>query len=155
MKCMDRILQYRAGTPDHGLAFDSKKSIVLYATVDASYEWYDDRKTHSACNLHIGRQSASFLSRSKEQTVTADSSTVAELITAHLATKEILWFGILLVELGYPQLYPTILQEGNMSTICIRTVTHRKLNLLIFGITWFVDRSKKIILKWFIYPLIY
>ena len=87
--------------------------------MDASYGSHDDRKSLSACTLHIGRDSGSFLSRSKKQTITADSSTVAEFIAAHLATKEIMWARTLLAELGYPQINPTILYEDNMSTIAM------------------------------------
>ena len=65
--------------------------VVLYATVDASYGTHDDRKSHSGCTLHIGEGSGAFLSRCKKQTVTADSSTVAEFIATHLAAKEIMW----------------------------------------------------------------
>ena len=119
MKAVDRVLQYIASTPEHGLVFSSTEGVVLYGTVDASYGNHEDRKSHSGCTLHIGRNSGAFLSRSKKQTVTADSSTVAELIAAHLATKEIMWARSMLAELGYPQLNPTILQEDNMSTIHI------------------------------------
>ena len=55
----------------------------------------------------------------KKQTVTADSSTVAEFITTHLVAKEIMWANALLGEMGHPQLEPTILDEDNMSTIAM------------------------------------
>ena len=119
MIAMDRILQNLASTPDLGLTFSSTEGVVLYATVDASYGNHDDRKSHSGCTLHIGRNSGSFLTRSKKQTITADSSTVAEFIAAHLATKEIMWARSMLAELGYPQLDPTILYDDNMSTIAM------------------------------------
>ena len=63
---------------------------MLYATVDTSYGTYDDRKSHSGCTLHIGEGSGAFTSRSKKQTVAADSSTVAEFIATHLVCKEIM-----------------------------------------------------------------
>ena len=119
MHAMDRVLEYLASTPDLGLTFSSKEGVVLYATVDSSYGNHEDRKSHSGCTLHIGKNSGSFLTRSKKQTITADSSTVAEFIAAHLATKEIMWARALLAELGYPQLNPTILYEDNMSTIAM------------------------------------
>jgi hypothetical protein len=119
MKAIDRVLQYIAGTPDHGLVFFSDEGVVLYCTVDASYGNHADRKSHSGCTLHIGRNSSAFLSRSKKQSITADSSTVAELIATHLASKEIMWARSLLAEMGYLQVSPTILQEDNMSTIHI------------------------------------
>ncbi len=53
------------------------------------------------CTLHIGKISGSFLTRSKKQTVTADSSTVAELIAAFTVIKEIMWARSLLTEIGY------------------------------------------------------
>eukprot|EP01031_Cornospumella_fuschlensis_P031801 gene31801-38441_t len=117
MIAVDRILQYVAGTPTLGLTFQSSEGIKLYATVDASYGNHTDRKSHTGVTLHIGRTSGSFLSRSKKQTITADSSTVAEFVATHVAAKEIMWVRSLLSELGYPQVGPTILFEDNKSTI--------------------------------------
>ena len=68
----------------------------LYATVDASYGTHNDHKSHSGCTLHIGVGSGTFLSRSKKQTVTADSSTVAVFFATHLVAKEIMWARALL-----------------------------------------------------------
>ena len=59
------------------------------------------------------------MTRSKKQTITADSSTVAEFIAANSATKEIMWARSMLAELGYPQVNPTILCEDSMSTIAM------------------------------------
>lgn len=116
---VNRIFLYLAGTPSLGITLHSGEGIVLYATVDASYGNHIDRKSHTGCTLHIGRRSGSFLTRSKKQTVTADSSTIAELIAAFTVTKEIMWARSLLAEIGYPQLEPTIIYEDNMSTIAM------------------------------------
>jgi ribosomal protein L30/L7E len=112
-----RILKYLVGTRELGLCFHSKEGIVLYGTVDASYGMHADRKSHTGITLHIGEDSGSFLTRSKKQTVLADSSTVAEYIAAHSAAKEVQWARSLLEELGYKQLEPTVLYEDNKSTI--------------------------------------
>jgi hypothetical protein len=114
-----RIFLYLAGTRSLGLCFHSGEGIVLYATVDASYANHLDRKSHTGCTLHIGKTSGSFHSRSKKQTITADSSTVAEFIAAHFAAKEIMWARSFLAELGFPQSTPTILFEDNKSTIAM------------------------------------
>jgi hypothetical protein len=114
-----RILQYVNNTRDLGLKLFSGEGIVLYATVDASYACHTDLKSHTGCTLHLGRTSGSIFSLSKKQTVTADSSTVAELIAAHLAAHEIMWARNFLSELGYPQNNPTTLFEDNMSTISL------------------------------------
>jgi hypothetical protein len=74
------------------------------------------------CELSVIPVSPSYrffasLTKSKKQTVTADSSTIAELIAAFLASKEIAWARSMLTELGYQQDHPTILHEDNQSTI--------------------------------------
>jgi hypothetical protein len=117
METVDRIIHYLVGTSSLGLHLHSHEGIVLSATVDASYASHSDRKSHSGFTLHIGSSSGSFLSKSKKQTVTADSSTIAELIAAFLASKEIAWACSILQELGYQQNTPTVLYEDNKSTI--------------------------------------
>ena len=119
MARIDRICHYIAGTPHLGLTLGSIEGVRLYATVDASYGTHDDRKSHSGCTLHIGKQSGAFISRSKKQTVMADSSTVAEFMATHLAAKEIIWSRNILEEMGYKQEQPTILAEDNQSTIAM------------------------------------
>ena len=114
---LDRLLEYLVHTPDLGLVLGGHGVVILYATVDASYGTHADRKSHTGCTLHIRVGSGAFLSRSKKQTVTADSSTVAEFIATHLASKEVMWARALLSEMGHPQLQPTVLGEDNMSTI--------------------------------------
>ena len=119
MVTLDRVLDYLVNTPDLGLVLGGHGGVVLYATVDASYGTHEDRKSHSGCTLHIGEGSGAFLSRCKKQTVTADSSTVAEFIATHLAAKEIMWARSILQEMGYTQDNPTVLGEDNMSTIAM------------------------------------
>jgi hypothetical protein len=119
MKGVIRILQYIVHTSHLGLRLHSGEGIVLYATVDASYACHSDLKSHTGCTLHIGRSSGAIYSLSKKQTVTADSSTVAELIAAHLAAHEIMWARNFLSELGFHQTDPTTLFEDNLSTITI------------------------------------
>eukprot|EP00607_Mallomonas_marina_P008932 CAMPEP_0182421592 /NCGR_PEP_ID=MMETSP1167-20130531/6995_1 /TAXON_ID=2988 /ORGANISM="Mallomonas Sp, Strain CCMP3275" /LENGTH=545 /DNA_ID=CAMNT_0024598843 /DNA_START=210 /DNA_END=1847 /DNA_ORIENTATION=+ len=119
MKTLDRILQYVATQPKDGIILKSAEGVKLYATVDASYGTHADRKSHTAVTCHIGKTSGAFIWRSKKQTVTADSSTVAEFIATHTAAQEIMWTRSILAELGYPQEGPTLLQEDNQSTIAM------------------------------------
>jgi hypothetical protein len=112
-------LQYVNNTRTLGLRLHSGEGVVLYATVDASYACHSDLKSHTGCTLHLGRNSGSVFSLSKKQTITAGSSTVAELIAAHLAAHEIMWARNFLSELSYPQHNPTTLFEDNMSTISL------------------------------------
>jgi hypothetical protein len=116
-EAIQRVLYYIVGSRDLGLLFHSGEGIKLYATVDASYATHNDLKSHTGCTLHIGRNSASFRSLTKKQSVMADSSTVAEYIGAHVAAKEILWARNFLFELGFEQQEATTLFEDNQSTI--------------------------------------
>jgi hypothetical protein len=117
MTTINHLLQYCIGTPEMGLTFTSANDITLYASVDASYGNHDDRRSHTGCTLHLGATSGAFISRSRKQTVTADSSTVAEFIACHTAAQEIMWARSMLTELGYPQNHPTVMYEDNKSTI--------------------------------------
>ena len=117
LTAINRVLLYVIGTKHLGLKLFSDEGVKLYATVDAAYACHPDSKSHSGCTLHIGRNSGSIVSMSKKQTVTADSSTVAEFVATHCVTKEIMWARSFLASVGYPQSEPTILYEDNMSTI--------------------------------------
>ncbi len=114
-----RIMAYVAGTRHLGLVFHSGEGIKLYATVDASYACHTDLKSHTGVTLHIGKNSGSVFSLTQKQSITADSSTVAEFIGCHLAAKQILWARNLLEELGFPQDLPTTMFEDNKSTIVL------------------------------------
>lgn len=121
MDAVDRVLQYIAGTAHYRYNLHSGEGIVLYATADASYACHTDLKSHTGCTLHIGQSSASVQSISKKQSITADSSTVAEFIAAHTCAKEIMWARNFLEELGFKQLEPTILYQDNQPAISLMT----------------------------------
>ena len=114
---VERILRYVAHTKDLGLSFHSGEGILLCATSDASYASHIDCKSHSGITLHLGRYSGSFHSVSKKQSITALSSTEAEFVATTEAAKEIIWARLLLYDLGFPQIEPTVLYEDNQSTI--------------------------------------
>jgi hypothetical protein len=111
---INRVLLYVAGTREKGLKLCSEDGITLYATVDASYACHPDFKSHSGCTLHIGRHSGAITALSKKQTVTADSSTVAEFVATHTVTREIMWARSFLASVGYPQTLPLF----SMKIIC-------------------------------------
>ena len=90
LNAINRVLYYIAGTYELGLKLYSNEGVRLYATVDASYACHDDSKSHTGCTLHIGRTSGSIITVSKKQSVTADSSTIAEFVATHVVCKEIM-----------------------------------------------------------------
>ena len=68
---------------------------------------------------HIGEGDGAFLARSKKETVTADSPTVAEFIATHLASKEIMWSRTPLEENGPSAAGAYYLGEDDMSIIAM------------------------------------
>jgi hypothetical protein len=117
----DRILHYLAGTVDLTMRYNksSTLSLSLTAYADASYNVHPDSKSHTGFLVCIGDTSAPLIYGCKKQSITADSSTVAELIAAHSVTKELQWSLNMLTELGFSlPITPTLFQD-NMSTIKI------------------------------------
>ena len=114
MAAADRLLRYIASTADLALTFCSHNDpSSLFAYVNSSYDCYSDSKSHSGISLHLGKHSGAFLF----QTITADSSTVAEFVATHSACQKTLFAHNLLTELNFLSSVPTtirlILQKGN------------------------------------------
>ena len=124
MAAADRLLRYIASTAAYGLTFCThNQPATLFAYVDASYDCYTDNKSHTGVSLHLGQYSGSFLTLSKKQTITADSTTVAEFVATHSACQKVLWAQNLLTELGFLASIPTIMFQDNKSTI--RLIVHK------------------------------
>ena len=85
--------------------------------MNSSYDCYNDSKSHSGISLHLGQHSGAFLSLSKKQIITADSSTVAEFVATHAACQNILWAQNLLTELNFLSSVSATLYQHNMATI--------------------------------------
>jgi len=116
MKAVDRLLNYVFQTYHMGLTLGSQStSMDLHVFVDASYECHLDLKSHTGICLALGEDSGFFMAQSKKQTITADSTTVAEFVATHTACQRVLWSKNVLAEMGFhPKI---ILHQDNTSTI--------------------------------------
>jgi hypothetical protein len=116
MKAVDRLLNYVFQTRHLGLILGSTSGDMdLHAFVDASYACYLDSKSHTGICLALGNDSGAFLALSKKQTITADSTTVAEFVATHTGCQRILWSKNMLEEMGFnPKIF---LHQDNTSTI--------------------------------------
>jgi hypothetical protein len=120
LRAARRVLYYLEQTQNDGIIFCTYGlPFELFVTTDASYDCHLDSKSHSGLSFHLGRFSGSFLSISKKQKVTADSSTVAEFIGAHTSCQTIAWVTNLLSEMKVTLKKPVTLYQDNMSTIKI------------------------------------
>jgi len=117
MDQVDHCIDYIRGSKDRCLTITGGGPIQMIFTVDSSYGTHSDLKSHTGYTGQLHPSSGSIISNSVKQSITADSSTAAEYIGAHLACKEIQWVHSFLTEAeGVPPL-PAILFIDNQSTI--------------------------------------
>ena len=85
MQACDRILKYVTNTMDLGLTFCTHGDpLDLHVMCGVSYKCYpESSKSQTGISLHLVRYSCAFMTMSKQQTIIADSSTVAEFIGTH------------------------------------------------------------------------
>jgi hypothetical protein len=116
---LKKILCYLQGTKEYGISFGpSTHPHCLAAYCDANYAMdLEDRKSQSGALLKVNNGPVVWLSR--KQPCIASSTTKAEYLAAHVATKELLWKRCLLNELGFLQQNPILLYSNNQPAICL------------------------------------
>jgi hypothetical protein len=108
------------GTKEFGISFSPSSNpnhLTVYCDADYAMD-LEDRKSRSGALFMLNNGLVAWLSH--KQPYTASSTTEAEYLAAHVATKELLWEHRLLHELGYPQPNPTPLFSNNQSAILVR-----------------------------------
>lgn len=108
-----RVLKYLRSTIDIGIKFSSSNyPNVLTAYSDADYgSCVDSRKSISGVILMLNNGPVIWSSR--KQSIVATSTTEAEYIAAHDASKEVVWARGFLKQLNVEQVRPTILYCDN------------------------------------------
>jgi hypothetical protein len=130
---LKKVVAYLKGTKDYGISFHTSSNpnlLTAYCDVDYAMD-LEDRKSHSGALLMLNNRPVTWLSR--KQPCTTSSTTEADYLAAHVATKELLWERQLLNELGYPQLNPTplFLITSRQFALFITLSSIRKPNILM------------------------
>jgi hypothetical protein len=127
---LKRIFRYLRGTIDYGLLYKhdgaGKTCLVGYSDSD----WAGDLDTRTSTSGYLFLLNSCPISyRAKKQTSIALSSCEAETIAASLAGQELLWLRTVLQELGFPQIYSTVLFQDNQGSIAFSKseVNHSKM----------------------------
>lgn len=128
-KAAKRVLRYLQGTIELGLVYDggSKQQNTLIAYSDADFATcVDTRKSMSGVVLMLNGGPVVWSTR--KQGIVATSTTDAEYVAAHDATKEVVWTRGLLEEIGIPQKLPTILNCDNAAAtkLITNSTFHRR-----------------------------
>jgi ribosomal protein L24E len=86
----------------------------VIAYVDASYGVHNGKKSHTGCNITLGK--GTIYAKSSTQKLNTKSSTEAELVALSAATNQIIWTRNFLLKQGY-NIGPAIIYQDNLSTI--------------------------------------
>lgn len=105
-----RVIHYCIGTKDDIRWLGGSHGPIITSSVDSSFASHPDLKSQSCWTIHVGGGGAA-ICESKKQSITADSSTTAEVAGNALAYPDIQYASNIFEELGYPQ--PTALGIGN------------------------------------------
>jgi hypothetical protein len=145
-----RILSYLANTRSAGILLTASAStfdIVLEAWSDAAYACHTTGHSHTGIGFRLANlPSGFFFSKSVKQTTVATSSTEAELYAAVNAVKEVIWVRLLLTEIGFPQLKPTILFVDNKSLITLASDysgNHKRVKHFMVSLQFLIEKVKE------------
>lgn len=111
-----RILRYICGTMDYGITYDVGNTLIGFCDSDWAGD-ADTRRSVTGFCFCLGSGCVSW--SSKKQPTVALSSTEAEYKAACLASCEALWLRRVLMDLGAPQIDPTMVQCDNQSCMAI------------------------------------
>lgn len=122
------IVGYLKNTTDWGILFKRNRSATsgsitsprLMCYADASYANHVDSKSHTGYILKLADDdSAPFVAISSKQKITALSSCQAEIEALIELTKEVIYWRVLLEEIGLGSEEPTTIKEDNKSAITL------------------------------------
>lgn len=128
-KAAKRVLRYLQGTIELGIIYDGKyeqpNKLIAYSDADFA-TCIDTRKSISGVLLILNKGPVIWSAR--KQGIVATSTTDAEYVAAHDATKEIVWTRGLLEEIGAAQESPTRLNCDNAAAekLITNNVFHRR-----------------------------
>jgi hypothetical protein len=111
-----RLLRYVLGTVEKGVKFNHG-IMRLMCHVDASFNLYEDGRSHYGYSFSLGNDDGAFYAKSQRMKLQPLSSTEAEYVALCEAGRDIVYIRRILVDIGYGCNEPTIVYEDNKSTI--------------------------------------
>ena len=117
LRRVHRIFRYVQATKNQGITYTCDRDFSLRCYVDASFNCYDDGRSHYGYTFSLGKSNGSFYAKSAKMKTIPLSSTEAEYIALSLAANEIVFLRRLLNDMGFDQTHPTLVFEDNMSAI--------------------------------------
>jgi hypothetical protein len=116
IRAAKRVLRYLKGTTESAIVLGGRSSTVPLAYCDASYTADGDSKSQFGYSVHLHKSGANIV-RSKTGTTVPHSPCEAEVKAMDEVVREIMWLRVLLEELGFPQLEPTLVYSDSTAGI--------------------------------------
>ena len=140
---VSRVFRYLKGTLHYGITLgrEERPELTVYCDSDFAGDTTDYKSTSGVMVL-IGSTITNWYC--SKQTITAQSSTDAEIIAMNFATKEIIWMRGLLTELGVDMSLPTKLLCDNQSAIKLahNPVFHKRTKHIMLKFALLVEQMK-------------
>jgi len=118
-KKLDRVLMYMRSTPGQSLTLACHGPLRVVASIDAAFGSHDDGKSHTGVVHKIG--TATVMSKSCKQKMTAKDSTEAELVALSDKMDGVLRLDEFVRAQGYVDMPPPEIGQDNMSNISLVT----------------------------------
>jgi hypothetical protein len=115
-KKLDRVLKYLNGSKELLLTLSADGSMIVQASIDASFAVHYDGKGQTGAVISIG--AGAVFAKSTKQKLVAKSSTESELIGLTDGLTQVIWTRNFLMEQGYHQ-QPAEIDQDNKSTIIL------------------------------------
>jgi transposase InsO family protein len=116
MKGEKHLTEYIQGSKNLGLELGgANKEIELFGYSDASYIPHGDSRSQLAYCFFLNLTSGTICARTLKSTTVSHSSTEAEIKALDEAVRQSVWLRGFLLELGFPQLKPTVIYVDNQS----------------------------------------
>ena len=118
VQAVKRIMKYLKGTINYGIIFKKSSNTDMIGFADAAYS--NDPQDADSTSGYIFKTNGPVVWKSKKQSLTATSTTEAEVIALHEAAKEAVWLSDIVADMtGSDDKRPIIINEDNAACLAL------------------------------------
>ncbi|EKV19320.1 hypothetical protein PDIG_03500 [Penicillium digitatum PHI26] len=132
---MQHVVKYLRHMPDVGITLGRTPELRFYAHVDASHaDWEDSKSTEGSIWYFAG---SPVIWTTKKQTITANSTTVAEWCALDQPTRDAMWLGKIARSFMLPEQRPIEIHTDNINSQLLLTKKGGKSANRWLDLRWF------------------
>jgi len=135
LHAMQHVVKYLRHMPDVGITLGRTPELRFYAHVDASHaDWEDSKSTEGSIWYFAG---SPVIWTTKKQTITANSTTVAEWCALDQPTRDAMWLGKIARSFMLPEQRPIEIHTDNINSQLLLTKKGGKSANRWLDLRWF------------------